>query len=415
MFFSATMASLGTEKCITLKLMVVKEQSKFIFAEAGKDFVDVLFSFLTLPLGTILRLVRKESKLQPLELSSLSLIYQSAENLPIECLRTDTCEEMLLRPRNSMEDHCRSLKINIDDTKPTQYFVCNNWVQCGHKEDPVLISTFKNKSCRCGVMLQKPISSDTSYDFDGFVNSNASFLITDDLKVFPNLLATCVNVLKDSGIKDMSSVSEMTVNITKNQVVDLLKCCFCSRTVLTDLRSITFDGRLFVCCVDGLYKSVVDLDEHYFTTKEVKNKFVNPLLAPQFKSCNLLPLSCNNFPDDFFLDRRNKHNTRTCSLTSINEDFLFVDPLSDPINKGKGYIKGPTAYIATDDLVVTPSSSICLMSLLSSMSIPVDDLEEKVVSIGTEEGVRILQASLTSKSAFTLGLSHLLTKVNEEN
>ncbi|ESW12411.1 hypothetical protein PHAVU_008G110100 [Phaseolus vulgaris] len=455
------MASLGTEKCITLKLMVLKEQSKVIFAEAGKDFVDVLFSFLTLPLGTILRLVRKESKLQPLELSSLSLIYQSAENLPIECLRTDTCEEMLLRPRNSMEDHCRSLKINIDDTKPTQYFVCNNWVQCGHKEDPVLISTFKNKSCRCGVMLQKPISSDTSCDFDGFVNSNASFLITDDLKVFPNLLATCVNVLKDSGIKDMSSVSEMTVNITKNQVVDLLKCCFCSRTVLTDLfleklpRHISqesgritpwnlkanncdkivvkimlrksnrkillaegkadfadflfslltiplggalrlMEGCSYVGSVDGLYKSVVDLDEHYFTTKEVKNKFVNPLLAPQFKSCNLLPLSCNNFPDDFFLDRRNKHNTRTCSLTSINEDFLFVDPLSDPINKGKGYIKGPTAYIATDDLVVTPSSSICLMSLLSSMSIPVDDLEEKVVT-------------------FTLGLSHLLTKVKEEN
>ncbi|XP_068486346.1 uncharacterized protein [Phaseolus vulgaris] len=382
------MASLGTEKCITLKLMVLKEQSKVIFAEAGKDFVDVLFSFLTLPLGTILRLVRKESKLQPLELASLSLIYQSAENLPIECLRTDTCEEMLLRPRNSMEDHSRSLKINIDDTKPTQYFVCNNWVQCGQKEGPVLISTFKNKSCRCGVILQTPISPETSCVFDGFVNSNASFLITDDLKVFPNLLATCVNVLKDSGIKDMSSVSEMTVNITKNQVVDMLKCCFCSRTVLTDLfleklpRDISqesgritpwnlkanncdeiivkimmrksngkillaegkadfadflfslltihlggalrlMEGGSYVGSVDGLYKSVVDLDEHYFTTKEVKNKFVNPVLAPQFKLCNLLPLSCDNFPDVFCLDRRSSRNTITYSLTSINEDFLL--------------------------------------------------------------------------------------------
>ncbi|XP_068486351.1 uncharacterized protein [Phaseolus vulgaris] len=228
------MASVGTEKCITLKLKVLKEENKVIFAEAGKDFVDVLFSFLTLPLGTISNLVRKESKLQPLEVASLSSIYQSVENLDKGCLRTDMCEEMLLRSRNSMEDYCRSLKLNIDDTEPTQYFICSNWDEYGH-EDPVLISTFRNKSCRCGLILQKPISLETSDVFDGFVYSNASFLITDDLKVFPNLLATCVNVLKDSGIKDMSSVSEMTVNLTKNQVVDLLKCCFFSRTVLTDL------------------------------------------------------------------------------------------------------------------------------------------------------------------------------------
>ncbi|KAK7373849.1 hypothetical protein VNO80_07269 [Phaseolus coccineus] len=94
------MAAVETEKSISLKLMVLKEQSKVVFAEARKDFVDVLFSFLTLPLGTILRLVRKESKLQPLEVASLSLICQSVENLPKGCLRTDTCEEMLLRPRN---------------------------------------------------------------------------------------------------------------------------------------------------------------------------------------------------------------------------------------------------------------------------------------------------------------------------
>ncbi|KAK7373848.1 hypothetical protein VNO80_07268 [Phaseolus coccineus] len=175
------------------------------------------------------------------------------------------------------------------------------------------------------------------------------------------------------------------------------------------------EGCPYVGSVDGLYKSVVDLDEHYFTTKEVKNKFVNPVLAPQFKLCNLLPLSCDNLPDDFCFDKRSYGDVITCRLTSINEDFLFVDPLSDPVSNGKGYVKGPTAYVATDDLVVTPSSSICLMSLLSSMSIPVDDLEEKVVSIGMEEGVLILQASLTSKSALTLGLSHLLTKVKDEN
>lgn len=186
--FSGTMAADGTEKRITLKLMVLKEERKVIFAEAGKDFVDVLFSFLTLPLGTIARLVRKESKVQPPKVASLNSLYQSVENLDEACLRTHTCKGMLLRPRNSREAYCGSIKINIDDTEPAKYFVCNNLIICG-RQNPVLISTFKNKRCRCGTLLEKPISFKTSNIFDGFVKANASFMITDDLKVFqPHLI-----------------------------------------------------------------------------------------------------------------------------------------------------------------------------------------------------------------------------------
>jgi len=152
-------------------------------------------------------------------------------------------------------------------------------------------------------------------------------------------------------------------------------------------------GCSYVGSVDGLYKSVVDLDEHYFTTKEVKYKFVDPLLAPQFKLSNLLPLSCDNFPNYYYLscNRSKIENycltTRYILPTSSTScvSSVYVDPLSDPINNGEGYIKGPKTYIATDDLVVTPSSPISVMSLLSSMSFPVDDLEEKVVRIGTVE------------------------------
>ncbi|KOM37546.1 hypothetical protein LR48_Vigan03g092800 [Vigna angularis] len=485
------MAAVGTEERITLKLMVLKEENKVIFAEAGKDFVDVLFSFLTLPLGTIARVARKESKLQPSEVASLSSLYQSVENLDKECFPTDTCKEMLLCPRNSMEAYCRSSKINIDDTEPTEYFVCSNLICC-RDEPPVLISTFRNKRCRCGSMLAKPISPETFDSFDGFVQTNSSFMITDDLKVFPNSLDKIINVLKDSGIENMSLISERTVNITKNQVVDLLKYCFCSISVLTDLflekggrdyretllkrRRITpcdlkanncdgiivkivlrkstgkilfaegkadfadflftfltiplgalclMGGCPYVDSVDGLYKSVVDLDEDYFTTKEVKNKFVDPVLAPQFKLHNLLSLKNGDVPNYFcyvlnngyFRNRVIEWTIRACSLTPIHKVVNgvsescvaseFLHPLSDTSNNGKGYVKGPTTYMVTDDLVVTPSSSLSVVSLLRTMNIPRHDLQEKVVSIGKEEGVRILQASLSSRSALTLGLSHL--------
>lgn len=48
---------------VKLRVMVNKVKAKVLYAEAGKDFVDVLFSFLTLPLGTIGRLVAKESNI----------------------------------------------------------------------------------------------------------------------------------------------------------------------------------------------------------------------------------------------------------------------------------------------------------------------------------------------------------------
>ncbi|WVZ14424.1 hypothetical protein V8G54_011990 [Vigna mungo] len=258
------MAGVGTEECITLKLIVLKEESKVIFAEAGKDFVDVLFSFLTLPLGTIARLVRKESKLQPSEVASFSSLYQSVENLDKECFSTDTCKEMLLCPRNSMEAYCRSLKINIDDTEPTVDLVCNNLVSC--RNQPV--STFRNKRCICGSMLAEPLSTEGSEFFDGFVKSNSLI-----------------------GIK-----------------------------LLIRFAALAF------------------------------------------------------------------HISLLCNVTMV-----------------KHMLKGPTTYMVTDDLVVTRSSSLSVMSLLSTMNIPNHDLQDKVVSIGTEE------ASLSSRSTLTLGLSHSAT------
>ncbi|CAN1269350.1 hypothetical protein LINPERPRIM_LOCUS13549 [Linum perenne] len=40
---------------VTLKLLINKKTNKVIFAEAGKDFVDFLFSILSFPLRTMIK------------------------------------------------------------------------------------------------------------------------------------------------------------------------------------------------------------------------------------------------------------------------------------------------------------------------------------------------------------------------
>ncbi|CAL1406844.1 unnamed protein product [Linum trigynum] len=45
---------------VTLKLLVDKKSHKVLFGEAGKEFVDFLFTILSLPLGTVTRLLSKK-------------------------------------------------------------------------------------------------------------------------------------------------------------------------------------------------------------------------------------------------------------------------------------------------------------------------------------------------------------------
>ncbi|KAI5429757.1 hypothetical protein KIW84_034373 [Lathyrus oleraceus] len=90
---------------------------KVVYAESGNDFVDVLLSFLTLPLGTIARLVAEESNIEAVEFGSLSKLYQSVSDLDEKYLWNQTCKQMLLKPRNPMEAYCKKMKLNIDQSE----------------------------------------------------------------------------------------------------------------------------------------------------------------------------------------------------------------------------------------------------------------------------------------------------------
>jgi len=134
--------------------------------------------------------------------------------------------------------------------------------------------------------------------------------------------------------------------------------------------------------------------------KRCKDKLVEPGFVPQFLLSNqLLPLYddfeyfclthkyANNYSaSDLYLSAYNLtnifqlENSDFRSITAVD----FVDTILTRGNS-KGYVKGPTMYMATDDLVVTPMSTTSVISLLSTLSIPFSDLEEKEVTIGIKE------------------------------
>jgi len=209
----ATATTSEADVQVPLKLLVNKYTNKVIFAEANKDFVDILFSFLLLPLGTIARLVEKDSNIEPLTIGCLHSLYHSVQNLDNHCFCTQGFKQLLVQPRNIPEDYCNTLKLNIDDPESKEYFICS-------KSDPGYhrLAPFKTElNCSCGSPLTRVF---LKHSFSGFVNDNATFVITDDLVVIPNSVSKLnLAVLQNSGIKDPSEVKEMTVNVTKEKVL----------------------------------------------------------------------------------------------------------------------------------------------------------------------------------------------------
>jgi len=216
------MASLQTETAeqvdnVRLRVLVDKEKNKIVYAEAGKDFVDALFSFLTLPLGTIARLMAEESNIEAAKFGSLSSLYQSVKDLDEKYLWSQDCKEMLLKPKNSMKDYCRLLKLNIDDTEHLQYFVCEKW-DCRRKVSGCHFSIFRNKKCYCGKVMNREVFPKFSNIENGFVKENATFIICDDLCVTPNVFGASLNLLQKLGVETIDAIEEQAVDINKRHV-----------------------------------------------------------------------------------------------------------------------------------------------------------------------------------------------------
>ncbi|CAL2263804.1 unnamed protein product [Prunus armeniaca] len=200
------MADKTVKNIISLKAVVDKGSNKIIFVESDKDFIDVLFSFLTIPMGTI---VRRDTK------HSVSRCMNNLSASVWVLFQTEVCEEMLLCPHNGAESHCENLKLKIDNDEPTGYFLYDSW-QCTFENKS--ISHYKGVLCQCGRCMDRsahfqfhPLLSKVG---EIFVKESASFIITDDLRVMSPLSVASNPVFTKLGAMNENSTTEQkTLNI----------------------------------------------------------------------------------------------------------------------------------------------------------------------------------------------------------
>ncbi|CAL5420230.1 unnamed protein product [Camellia sinensis] len=202
---------------VSVRILIDEENNRVVCAEAGNDFVDILFSFLTLPIGTIVRLICN----QQAELGCINNLYGSIENLSITSLWTDACKDMLLHPRSPLKPFCRGLKVNVNDTKPLRYFICSD--VCIQRYRSGFLSNYANARCsRCLELMSTEISvvgSEFSADSmekktDGiFVKRSTAYIVSDNLQVMVSRTGALVELLGNVGIEDVNSLNERVLKV----------------------------------------------------------------------------------------------------------------------------------------------------------------------------------------------------------
>ncbi|EYU34009.1 hypothetical protein MIMGU_mgv1a020636mg [Erythranthe guttata] len=453
----------------SVKVVLTKQKNKVLFAEANSDFVDVLISFLTLPLGAVVRVLKKHygDKEAP-AFGSLTSLYNGLANLDSCHFWTEGCKEVLLNPTGPFAEECRKLKLDISDTQPTEYFTCehrNCWTT--RIGPPWFTSVYYDTAiCCCGRPMTRKAVGIITKEFAPavFTINTASFIISDDLQIFPNS-TDLIQTLRNLGITNMDVGELRTVTFGFNEIMDLLMLSLLSRTPLSDfiLNRRHVDGLARLKFEPGiLYKGKVkeatSNSNEMIILKIMVQKSTNKLLFARagedfidflcsllaipfgaveyllvgktcLKAIDNLYVSIVHLIDDSYLatlDIKNRlmlaklphgYISENQILPLIVESFPYTNDTVPRLEKfssvkfvkGQGkYIRGPTMYKITDDLTVTPFCMASMFLALKEQNIPLSDVLELELEIRLEEGLSILKASHTSASALT---DALMTKL----
>ncbi|KAK1419599.1 hypothetical protein QVD17_28804 [Tagetes erecta] len=229
---------------VTLKLLVDKTTQRVLFAEAGKDFIDFLFSLLALPVGTVIKLLDNKNMI-----GGLFNVYKSVSDLNNDYIQSNQNKDVLLKPKFTLpfaspqvpllsnESFSPSLSSSTATNSSAVYYKCTSCSNNG------LVSTTSRicPSSYCGRTMSAVVDdryvlkSAADANGGGFVKGLVTYMVTDDLAVSPMSTISNITLLSKFNIKDLGALEEKVVHIGMDEGLELLKHSLNSKTVLTDV------------------------------------------------------------------------------------------------------------------------------------------------------------------------------------
>ncbi|GJW55521.1 hypothetical protein Tco_0099606 [Tanacetum coccineum] len=443
---------------ISLKIMVHKKKNRVLFAKADSDFVDILFSFMTLPLGTIVRIFekRQDEKLEPLGSLIDKLVSESSgSSRETPCDHCGKLMEIEIEFKSCTKKGSDgsvfvsdvTTFIVTDDLRVipnTSGFTIQLLCDLGATDTSQLeekafdidleqslweINGNRNRIqiIHCGKLMEIEIEfkSCTKKGSDGsvFVSDVTTFIVTDDLRVIPNTLGFTIQLLCDLGATDTSQLEEKAFDIDLEQY-PLTYMVLSHKHLMQNLvnpKQRTAIGHLTknhkaaiskqMALKVTLRKSDFSSKYGYIKSQYLKDMLIQPQLACRYVSQNqIFPLNVSNGSLAYCYS----YSYYGCGFRDITYDTTTTDPaykeesfstliLKDPRVQGR-YLKAPAKFLLTDDLVLTPLSTFSTVAMLNKLKVPLNDVEEHEVTIGIEEGLKILRSSLKSSSVLSAAL-----------
>ncbi|KAG4127518.1 hypothetical protein ERO13_D10G220240v2 [Gossypium hirsutum] len=196
---------------MSLKLLIDTKGQRVLYAEAGKDFVDFLFNILLFPVGTFIKLLRKEGMV-----GFLANLYESVENLGDAYIQLTTNKDTLLNPKSS------SLAINVPLLSPN--------IQSSKPQ--IIPASFVLYDPETFVNPPNMVSTSSFAANEGGV---ITYTVMDDLTITPMSTISSINFLYKFNIKQLDALEEKVVNVGTTEGVEILKASLWSDTLLTNV------------------------------------------------------------------------------------------------------------------------------------------------------------------------------------
>ncbi|KAK1355394.1 Tyramine N-feruloyltransferase [Heracleum sosnowskyi] len=238
---------------ISLKLLVDRNAKRVIFGEAGKEFVDFLFHFLSLPVGTVVKLLSKDNMV-----GSLGKIYESIEAMHANYLEPNLNKDHVLNPKISsspLADTPLLLGYKTKDELNDYVFYncgCATYQNDGHYRSHLSVSIDPKAKCpSCGNYMNKQMTYVKSTATEavkvvgkgsGYVKGLVTYMVMDNLIVKPMSTISSITLLSTFKVKDLSALETVEVFIGKEEAVEMLKASFLTDKVLLGASSLHSDA-----------------------------------------------------------------------------------------------------------------------------------------------------------------------------
>ncbi|PON91470.1 hypothetical protein TorRG33x02_127530 [Trema orientale] len=203
-----------TKPSMKLKLLVDTKGKRVLFAEVGKDVVDFLLSLMSLPIGTVTRLLSSNDMV-----GSLGSLYESFDNLSNTYMRPNVDKDTVLKPKSPIFDGAATLFSLPSSNSDSVYICCNCKMYVTYNPKDIC------SLCRLTMSTYIPfVTSEASSkvgsttDRIGYVREVVTYMVMDNLEVKPMSTISSISLLNKFNIKDTGVLEEKDVSMGMAEV-----------------------------------------------------------------------------------------------------------------------------------------------------------------------------------------------------